>query len=218
VNRYAFVFDMDGVIVDSTPAHTEAWRRYLKGHGIELDDLSSRMLGKHNDEIVRDFFCGRELSDEEIVSHGARKEALYREMMDPELLERLVPGIHAFLESNRDVPKALATNAEPANVSFVLERAGIDSYFQAIVTGREVKRPKPSPDVYARAAELLRMEPADCIVFEDSFTGVQAARRAGMRVIGLTTTCDRFDDVDLTIRDFMDPELSRWLDQAATRT
>lgn len=209
--KIAFIFDMDGVIVDSNKTHTEAWRHYLDQQGIDAGDIEARMLGKRNDEIVRDFFSHLALTDDLVFQHGARKEELYRDMIRPDLDERLVPGISDFLEHYRDMPIGLATNAEPANVDFVLDSAGIRPYFQAIVNGHEVERPKPFPDVYLKVAEKLGFPPQDCIVFEDSLTGVQAAQAAGMRVVGVRTTLEEFPKVDLTISHFQDPELERWL-------
>jgi len=169
------------------------------------------MLGKRNDEIVRDFFRHMALTDDLVFEHGARKEELFRDMIRPDMDERLVPGISDFLERHKELPIGLATNAEPANVDFVLDSAGIRPYFRAIVNGHEVERPKPYPDVYLKVAEKLGFSPADCIVFEDSLTGVQAARAAGMRVVGVRTTLQELPEVDLTISHFLDPVLDRWL-------
>lgn len=202
---------MDGVIVHSTPAHTEAWKRYLSTHGLEIPQLAARMLGKHNDEIVREFFRDRNLSEEQVFLHGARKEALYREMMRPMLDRHIVPGLARFLEAHRDLPAGLATNAEPANVEFILEGAGIAHYFRVRTNGREVRRPKPNPDIYLLTAERLGADPAGCVVFEDSLTGVEAARAAGMRVVGLSTTMPELPGVDLLISNFQDPRLAPWL-------
>jgi beta-phosphoglucomutase len=211
----ALVFDMDGVIVDSTRTHTKAWQRYLELHGVEIPYIEQRMLGKHNPDIVRDFFPPETLTEETIFLHGAQKEALYREIIRPELRERLVPGVVEFLERNRDLPIGMGTNAEQANVDFVLDEVGLRQYFQAIVTGNDVARPKPFPDVYLRVAELLGVPAGSCVVFEDSPSGVSAARAAGMRVVGLTTTCT-LRDVDLLVPNFLDPELELWLHNAAT--
>lgn len=207
----ALLFDMDGVIIDSTAAHTAAWQRYLADHGIELEGIAERMLGKHNSEIVREFFPLERLTPERIVEHGRRKEQLYREMIAPQLEEQLVPGVLSFLERHRGCPMAVGSNAEPENVDFVLDAAGVRGFFQAVVNGHEIERPKPAPDVYLRAAEKLGVRPADCVVFEDSATGVAAARRAGMRVVGLTTTAAELDGVDLAVGNFDDPRLEPWL-------
>lgn len=205
---------MDGVIVDSTAVHVEAWEQYLGEHSLHVPALAARMLGKHNAELVREFFPGT-LSAADILAHGARKERIYRERMAPRFEASLVPGIRAFLHRYAGVAMGVATNAEPANVEFVLDRAGIREYFGAIVDGAQVRLPKPAPDIYLRAAELLGARPSDCIVFEDSATGVEAGRAAGMQVVGLTTTAGQLDGTALLIRDFEDPRLEKWL-QCAT--
>jgi len=87
----------------------------------------------------------------------------------------LVPGVRQFLEEFADVPKALATNAEPANVNFLLDRARLRPHFRVVVDGHQVNEPKPHPEVYLRASDLLGVAPANCIVFEDSHSGVQSA-------------------------------------------
>jgi HAD superfamily hydrolase (TIGR01509 family) len=202
---------MDGVLIDSTASHTEAWRRYLTDHGIGIEDIGGRMLGKHNHEIVREFFAGHDLTAAEVARHGLDKERLYRDIILPVFESRLVAGAVAFVRRHAGIPMAVASNAEAANVDFVLENAGIRDRFAFVVNGHDVKRPKPFPDIFLRAAELLQSDPADCIVFEDSDTGVTAARAAGMRVVGLLTTLDRFDNVELAIKSFEDPRLERWL-------
>jgi beta-phosphoglucomutase family hydrolase len=207
----ALIFDMDGVIVNSTPMHTRAWTAYLSDLGLPAGNLSDRMLGKHNDEIVRDLLASDLLTEELVVEHGKRKEALYRDMMAPVLEENLVPGVHQFIARYGETPLAVATNAEAANVAFVLDGAGLRQYFRVIIDGQQVARPKPHPDIYLEAARLLGVAPQDCIIFEDSLTGVEAARAAGARVVGLATTLSELPHVDLTIQDFLDPALEPWL-------
>jgi len=109
------------------------------------------------------------------------------------------------------VPLAVGTNAEPANADFSLDSGGLRRFFRVVVDGAQVSRPKPHPEIYLRTAELLGLPPANCIVFEDSRTGVEAARAAGARVVGLTTTHDQLPEVDLRIQDFLDPTLDLWL-------
>jgi len=207
----ALILDMDGVIVDSNPVHRGVWAAYNRRFGIETDEaMQQRMYGRRNDDIVRDFFGGH-LSPEEVRAHGAAKERLFRETIRPLLPEALVPGLRAFLERHRHQPLGLASNAEPENVNFLLDTARLRPYFRAIVDGHQVPRPKPHPEIYLQAAALLGAHPQDCVVFEDSFTGIQAARAAGMAVVGVATAHDELPDVDLEIRDFSSPTLEPWL-------
>lgn len=214
--KIALVFDMDGVIVDSNPVHTEAWRQYLARHGLAVDHIEQRMHGKHNDAIVAGFF-GAPLNDEEIFHHGAEKERVYRQLMQPQLEARILPGLREFLDKYRSQPMAVASNAEPANVDFVLDRARLRRYFQVVIDGHSVAHPKPHPEIYLRAARELGVPPADCVVFEDSPSGVEAARQAGTRVVGISTTRRNPLAVDLEISDFLNPDLERWLDQQEPR-
>ncbi len=209
----ALVFDLDGVIVDSNPVHIEVWRAYLKRYGIDPgDDLPELMYGRHNDEIVRSFFGGR-LTPEQVFAHGAAKEVMYRQMIAPLIPRCLVPGAAAFLERHRAMPMGLASNAEPANVEFILKQSGLRGYFSVVMDGHQVQRPKPDPEIYVRTAESLATAPRNCIVFEDSSAGVDAARDAGARVVALRTTHVFFPRADLIIDNFLSPELEPWLER-----
>ena len=211
----ALIFDLDGVIVDSMPLHTHSWKLYLERHGIDAPDLVEKMHGRRNDEIVAAFW-GNHLTPEENFHHGAAKESLWRELMEPLLEKHLVPGVRFFLERYAEAPIGLGTNAEPANAAFVLNKANLRPMFKAIVDGMQVAKPKPWPDVYCRASDLLNVAPSNCIVFEDSPTGVQAAKAAGMRVVGIQTHSE-LAGVDFTCRNFLDPALHAWLDKQTVR-
>ncbi len=209
--RLALIFDLDGVIVDSNPVHVEVWREYLGRFGIEAPaDLPERMYGLRNDQIVGTLMGG-DFTEEEVSQHGAAKEELYRRRMRPQLARRMVPGIVQFLERHAGWPMAVASNAEPANVEFILRESGLSKYFPVIVDGHQVVRPKPDPEVYFRAAELLDKAPSECVVFEDSAAGVAAAKAAGCRVVALRTTHASLPEADLMVEDFLSPELEPWL-------
>lgn len=206
----AYIFDLDGVIVDSMPVHTEAWLIYLRRLGIPGDRLVERMHGRRNDEIVRDLFGGS-LASEEVFAHGAAKERLYRELMAPRLAAHLVPGVAAFLGRHPEAPKGVASNAEPANIDFVLEGAGLGAHFPVRVSGHQVSKPKPDPEVYLRAAAQLGARPEECVIFEDSPAGLAAARGSGARVVAVNTARVSLRGADLLIDDFLDPGLEPWL-------
>jgi beta-phosphoglucomutase len=207
----ALIFDMDGVLIDSNDMHRKSWTEFNRRYQLETtDDMHRRMYGKRNDEIVRDFFGG-ELSDEEAMVRGRAKEALFREMVGARVEEMLVPGVRDFLERHRNLPMALGSNAEPENVALLLDGAGLRGYFGAVVDGQQVANAKPHPDIYLRAAALLGVPPKDCVVFEDSHTGVAAAVAAGMRVIGIRTTFVNLSDTTLTVDNFLSGDLESWL-------
>lgn len=207
----ALIFDMDGVIVDSNPLHRTAWEQYTCRFGIAAtEDMQERMYGRRNDEIVRDFL-GEHLSDEEVLAHGAAKEQLYRELMAGKVTESLLPGLREFLEDRHAMLLAVATNAETANLDFVLDGAKIRSFFRVALSGNDVTRPKPDPEIYQLAALRLGANPRECVVFEDSTAGVEAGVAAGMRVVGVGSTHSALPGAALMIRDFRDPALNEWL-------
>lgn len=204
---------MDGVIVDSNPLHRIVWEEYNRRHGLETTEaMQRRMYGKRNDDIVRDFY-GADLPPAEVFARGAAKEALYREMLGPRIENTLVPGIRRFLETYSAIPKAVATNAEPANLSFVLDQTGLRSFFLAAIDGHQVENPKPHPEVFLKAAHSLGIAPQNCLVFEDSFTGIQAGLAAGMTVAGLSTTHPDLPGASLVVPNFESPELTEFLIQ-----
>jgi len=206
------IFDLDGVLVHSMPLHTLAWERYLEGLGITVQDLEARMHGKRNPELVREFLDPN-ASEQIAMEHGAAKERLFRKLMrEAGFAQFEIPGLINFLERYRDVPKAIGSNAEPANIDFTLDHFDLRRFFTVTVNGMEVERPKPFPDIYLKAAMLLGKEPEDCIVFEDSPPGAEAGISAGMRVVGVETTPTEFRGVALHIRDFNDPALEPWLE------
>ncbi|HUP03461.1 MAG TPA: HAD family phosphatase [Bryobacteraceae bacterium] len=212
----ALIFDMDGVVVDSNGAHRETWILFNRRYGLETTEaMLEFMYGRRNDEIVRGFF-GEDLPDAEVAARGAAKEQLFRETMAGKVEEHLTAGLLEFLERHRAGPMAVASNAEPANVNFILDQAGLRPYFRAVVDGHQVERPKPYPDIYLRAAELLRTRPADCLVFEDSHSGVKAALAAGMRVAGISSTHAELPGAAVVVDDFLDPRLETWM-KAQTR-
>jgi beta-phosphoglucomutase len=207
-----FIFDLDGVVIDSMPLHIAAWQQYLAGVGMQGPNLSKRMHGYRNDELVREWF-GSSLPEAEIAQHGAEKERIYREMMGPAIQSRLVPGIVEFLQLHQSVKKGLASNAERPNIDLILDGCGIRHHFLVVLDGDQVQRPKPYPDIYKKAAELMGVAMADCIIFEDSPAGVEAGLAAGARVVGVLTHPAELNGVDLLIRDFQDPRLAKWLKQ-----
>lgn len=207
----ALLFDMDGVLIDSNPVHRETWIAYNRRYGVETtQSMIDAMYGMRNDQIIRGWL-GEHLTEAEVFAHGAAKEALYRDLIRPRVHQMLVPGVRRFLEGAAGFGLAVATNAERANLELVLGESGLASFFRVAVDGHQVSRPKPDPEIYLKAARLLGVEPASCVVFEDSLAGVEAGRAAGMPVVGITTTHGELPGAEILIRDFEDPALAAWL-------
>lgn len=204
------IFDLDGVVLHSNPVHEIAWAQYLERLGMEMPaGFAQQMYGKRNDQILSELFPGS--PHDAIVQHSQDKEALFRELIAPEFEERLTPGLREFLAANAGRPIGLGTNAEQANTEFALDTAGIRKYFRVIVNGWMVPNAKPAPDVYLRVAEDLGLAPRNCIIFEDSFSGVSAGLAAGARVVGITSTHQHFPMLDLSVRHFAEPALAAWI-------
>lgn len=204
------IFDLDGVVLHSNPIHEVAWKEYLDRHDVEMSPrFAEQMYGKRNDQILSELFPG--IAPEAITQHSQAKEALFRELIAPEFEERLTTGLREFLAANAERPIGLGTNAEQANADFALETAGIRNYFRSEVNGWMVANPKPAPDVYLRVADELGLSPRNCIIFEDSRSGVSAGLAAGARVVGVTSTHKHFPRLDLSIRHFAEPALAAWI-------
>lgn len=203
----AAIFDMDGVIADTNPYHTIAWREYYERNGKPLsdEDFVRYVSGNHNRAIVRHLFDGRDLTDEEAYRLGDEKEALFRELYAPHLVP--VPGLPEFLKALKaaGIKTAVGTSAPVENLDFVMEKLNLREYFDVLLHEKLVTRPKPDPEIYQRAMYLLGVSPTDSIIFEDSMTGIRAARAAGARVVGVATTHspEELQTVtDWVIRDF----------------
>jgi HAD superfamily hydrolase (TIGR01509 family) len=177
---------MDGVIVDSHPVHKKTWRKFLESLGKEIDEehLNFIMEGRKRDEILR-YFLG-ELSDEQVRALGHQKEQLFREESAD---MKAIDGLREFLRqlSEAKIRLAVASSGSNGRVNYVLDLLDLRHYFQAIVTGDQVKYGKPDPTIFRVACDHLRVRPSETLVFEDSVSGVRAAKAAGMRCVGVAT-------------------------------
>ena len=201
---------MDGVIVDSNPYHKIALKRFCKKHGRDLteDQLREKIYGRRNQDWLRNIFGP--LYEQTMRAFAEEKEALFRQVYEKDI--KPLNGLKDFLEkvSYLSIPRVIATSAPRANVDFTLERTETTPYFSTILDDSYVTHGKPHPEVYLKAAAAVDFEPQNCVVFEDSLAGIQAARNAGCKVVGVTTThTDKeLTDTDITIENFsgLDPE------------
>jgi beta-phosphoglucomutase len=184
----AFIFDMDGTIVDNMAWHARVWVDVLAGEGLEItpEEFNRQTAGKTNPVLLRQMLG--ELSDEQVAVFAARKEERYRELFRPHL--RPIPGLITFLERSRalGIRLALATSAGRANIAYILEGIGAEGLFDAVVSGEELTHSKPHPEIFLASAAKLGVPPERCVAFEDALAGIESARRAGMPVVAITTS------------------------------
>jgi HAD superfamily hydrolase (TIGR01509 family) len=213
----AFIFDIDGTLVDSMAAHTQAWLEFLAKQGARLDSPDARRLlvGRTTRDILIQVF-GDGLSDAEIEDLTEQKESLYRQLYLPKLVP--LPGLLDFLERSRllGIPLAVASSAHKPNIDYTLDGLGIRGYFKEIIGEGQVEHPKPDPEIYLVTAARLGVPPSRCIVFEDSAVGIRAALGAGARVIGVATTLEaealrRDFPLQAVIQDYTEVEAERLL-------
>lgn len=186
---FAVIFDMDGVIIDSNPVIIKAWNTFFARHDIILtdDQLNRFVFGRTTKDTLRMVF-EKPLDEAMITQYGEEVSTLVAELYEKE--SRLVPGITEFVTSlsEHKIPIAIATSAPRKNVDLVLRLAALADHFQIISDATHVHLPKPDPEVYRTTAHRLGISATHCLVFEDSFSGISAAKAAGMLVIGVSTT------------------------------
>ena len=182
----AALWDLDGTIVDTAPFHWLAWRDTLADEGLTLTyERFARTFGLRNDQTLP-VLLGAEVSDAEIARIGDAKEARFRERVaaQPPVI---LPGVLHWLAALRSAGwrQALATMAPRPNLEVIVASLGLGVYFDAAVASEDVERGKPDPQVFLLAAQRLGVPPERCVVVEDTAAGAEAARRAGMRCIGV---------------------------------
>lgn len=203
----AVLFDMDGVIVDNLPYHVEAWLLFCERNGIPLTkEVFYKELNGMNSRDTFEWFYKREMTRAEVEVLEEEKELLYREFYAQH--RQPAKGLLTFLHElrSRGIKTALATSAGPGNIDFIVDGLGIRDQFDAIIGGAEVTKGKPDPEIYVKAAALVGVSPADCIVIEDSLQGIASGQAAGARVVGITTshTAEELAHTDFCAPDFTD--------------
>lgn len=200
-----FLLDMDGVVCHNMPAHEEAWTRFFHEHGIKIDlhDFRANTMGMPTREVLRYYFK-REVPIDEANAAAVVKETLYRKLYLPERAP--AKGLLEFLKGARagGYRVGLGTGSKDDNVTFILDGLSLRPWFDAVVDGGMVTKGKPDPETFLILADKLKVAPQKCVVFEDSLLGEEAARRAGMQVVAITTSHkdEEFKHAGLKANDF----------------
>jgi beta-phosphoglucomutase len=210
----AFLFDMNGTMIDDMDFHEKAWLKIFNedmGAGMTLADTKKHMYGK-NDEVLARIFGKEKFTQQEMNDFSIKKEIRYQEAFLPHM--KLISGLDSFLEKahEKNIAMAIGTAAIPFNVDYVLNHIPVKKYFQAIVTADDVTTSKPNPEVFLKCADLLNTAYSDCVVFEDSPKGVEAALNAGMKAVVIKTYHEEYefahlDNVIMFVDDYDDLRL-----------
>lgn len=210
----AFLFDLNGTMIDDMDFHLEVWFRILNDElnaGLSREVVQQQMYGKNN-EVLDRIFGRNHFTREEADRLARKKEARYQELYKPHL--KLLPGLHEFLSycDARGVSMAIGSAAIPGNIDFVVDNLAIRHFFKAIVSAEDVLLSKPHPETFLLAAEKIKVAPEDCIVFEDVPKGVESAWNAGMKCVVITSThreeeFEPFPNVLFFMKDYTDPGL-----------
>lgn len=186
-----FIFDWDGVIIDSHAQHEESWQLLFTELGRPMPEgFFKATFGMRNQQIIPmcfDFVAAGDAA--EIARLGDRKEELYRQILRRDGITPL-PGVVPLLEelTTLGIPAAVGSSTPRLNIETIMDMTGLRPYFQAVVSAEDVTAGKPDPQVFLKAAEKLGRTPAQCLVFEDAHVGIEAGLRAGMKVVAVATT------------------------------
>jgi beta-phosphoglucomutase family hydrolase len=212
----AFIFDLNGTMIDDMHYHAKAWFDILNNNLnaiLPYDEVKKQMYGK-NEELLERVFGKNHFTEEEMKKISMQKEHSYQSAFLPEL--KLINGLDDFLQKaySKNILLAIASAAIPFNIDFVLDNLHIRHYFKAIVSADDVAVSKPHPEVFIKAAQLLNVDPKDCIVFEDAPKGVEAAANAGMQTVVITTTHEQkefaeYKNVVAFVKDYDDEYLKQ---------
>ena len=183
-----FLFDLDGVIVDTAVFHFQAWRRLARKLGGDFTEKQNEQLkGVSRVDSLKKIieWTGAIVSDEEFQTLMVEKNEWYLELVQGLGAQDALPGALKFLQTAYDQGIKIALGSASKNAPMILEKLGITSLFTAIIDGNNVVNGKPHPEVFLKGAEALGLEPSECVVFEDSIAGVQAAKTGGMSSVGI---------------------------------
>ena len=214
--EYGFIFDMDGVVIDSNPYHKIAWGKFLKGKGIPCDGLffDNVLSGRTGPTSLKIIF-GDDLQEDLLEQYLAEVDENYQNILRQSEDVKAIAGLYEFLEAIRvnGHRLGLATSAPPLNIELGLQKLKLEGIFEVVIGKVDVVHGKPHPEVYLTTVERLGLPIKNCIVFEDSKAGIQSALKAGMPVVGIASGHSKEElleeGVKLAVNDFTDLSLEQ---------
>lgn len=188
MNRKGFIFDLDGVIVDTAKYHYLAWKKLSESIGIFFDEFQNEQLKGVSRINSLEKILGwgnKELSQDKFMELLARKNNDYLDYISNMTRSEILPDVVRIISFLKDTDQSIALGSSSRNARIILKKLKLIKDFDAVVDGNNVSESKPNPEVFLLAAEELNVTPQDCVVFEDSVAGVKAANKAGMMSIGI---------------------------------
>ena len=210
-NIKAVIFDLDGVIVDTAVFHYQAWKRLAREMGFDLTEAQNEQLKGISRMESLDILLGigniGPLAEEEKQRLATSKNEWYRENILKMTPRDILPGVQDFLESLKKANYRIAIGSSSKNAGTILERIGMKDTFDAVIDGTRISKSKPDPEVFLKGARELNIPPEQCVVFEDAESGIEAAKNAGMKTIGVGNP-ENLPEADLVIPGFKKAEIS----------
>ncbi|WP_305983166.1 beta-phosphoglucomutase [Roseivirga thermotolerans] len=206
----ACIFDLDGVIVDTVPAHYIAWKSIADELNIPFTEQDNEQLKgvSRVDSMKRILAIGNlEKSDEEIEALTTRKNDRYVEIISKMTPADILPGVREFLHVLAKAGLKVALGSSSKNAPTILKAVGLSDLFQVKVDGNHISHSKPHPEVFLLGADRLGLHPSECVVFEDAISGVQAAKRGGFPCVGVGLP-ELLHEADLVVPDLKDADLT----------
>lgn len=198
-----FIFDLDGVIVDTAKYHFIAWKRLADELGTSFTEEDNERLKGVSRMRSLDILLeigGLELSEDQKAELATKKNNWYVEFIEKMPAEEILPGARDFLLASRAAGIKVVLGSASKNAMTILNRLQIIDLFDAVIDGTKVSRAKPDPEVFLKGAEAVGLKPEECLVFEDAEAGIEAARNAGMKCIGIGSPAN-LGDADMVIND-----------------
>ncbi len=209
----AVIFDMDGVLADTIDLHYQSWQRVADEWQIPFSKEDySQILGMKREESIDYLLRNHTVDAGTRLEMLRRKNDYYLELVDTLNSDKLLPGVQKLLAELQAAQMRIALGSSSKNAALVLQKLGIDNLFEVVADGNSVPNSKPSPEVFQKAAELLDLPADECLVIEDAAAGVEAAKAAGMIVLGVGPT-DRLQQADLVLDSLADCSWSALVDQ-----
>lgn len=210
-----FLFDLDGVIVDTAVFHYAAWKKMANELGFDIsEEFNETLKGiSRMDSIARILEHGKmDLPEERILELATLKNQWYVEMIDEMTEENILPGITELISQIKANGLKMALGSASKNAPRILERIGLAPLFDAVVDGNSVLRSKPDPEVFIKGAEALGLKNEECLVVEDAYAGIEAAHAAGMKAIGIGTA-ENLPNADLILASFQGVDITELLEK-----